>query len=57
MVTIHLNKEVATTALQTYLNTLKRKRDKEANMLICELLDKDISIVQNAINTISDAKK
>lgn len=56
MIKLQLNKEVATKALNAYIAQLRRKRDKETNLMIVELLDADINIVQNGINTITDSK-
>lgn len=56
-VALQLTKEIACAALQTHLNTLIRKKNKESNLLICEILEKDIAIIQNAINTAIENSK
>lgn len=56
MIKMNARKELATTALETYMATLTRKRTKEQNLLIVELLDKDIAEVKNALNSITEVK-
>lgn len=52
--TIQLPKNVVVDALQTQLNVLQRKKNKETNLMICELLEKDIAELQSGINTATD---
>lgn len=54
--TINLPKAVVIDALDTKLKVLKRKKDNESNLLIVELLEKDISDLQNGINTAAEGK-
>lgn len=56
MIKMQLNKETAVKALETYMQTLVRKQNKETNMLICELLDKDIGEIRTAISSIQESK-
>lgn len=51
-----LNKDTAQKALETYMATLIRKRTKETNLLIVELLDKDVGEIKTALNSIVEAK-
>lgn len=54
--TVGLSKELTHTALKTHLNTLHRKRNKESNMLIAEILDTEINQYQTAMNTLVEGK-
>lgn len=54
--TVALKKEVTQAALELMQKSLQRRRDKETNPLICEIIDKDIAELQNAINTATEGK-
>lgn len=54
--TIQLPKDYVSTALSTHLNTIIRKKNKEANLLVVEILDNEIAQLQTAINTLTETK-
>lgn len=54
--TVHLPKNIVVDALNSQLAIIKRKMNKETNMLISELLEKDAAELQAAINTAVEAK-
>lgn len=54
--TIALPKEIIYTVCNTHLAMLQRKRNKESNMLIGEILDTDIKQLQSAMNTMTESK-
>lgn len=53
---IDLTKAIVTDALQMKINSLKRANTGETNSMIKEIREKDIAIIDSAINTITEVK-
>lgn len=53
---VALPKALVSAALTTHMNTIIRKKSKEANLLVVEILENEIGQFQTAINTITEGK-
>lgn len=53
---IELDKTYVKQALEAALASLKRSKDKHLNPMMRELVEKDIAMLANAINTITEVK-
>lgn len=53
---VDLNKLYAVRAFEAAIASLKRSEGKGLNPAMLELIQKDIALYQNAINTITDTK-
>lgn len=53
---IDINREYLVRALEASIASLKRSTVKQPNTMIIKIIEQDIAIYQNAMNTLQDVK-